>query len=418
MPEVSIVIPTYNRADLLPRAINSVLQQDYEDYELIVVDDGSTDNTEQVVRGYQDRRIQYVKLPTNSGASSKPRNVGILRSRGKYIALLDSDDEWLPEYLSKLVSRMAESSSRVGIVYCGLIVMPLDGGHPHIMHSHRRGKVYPDSLSNIICSMSSSLIRSQCFKRIGMFDESPFLDHGDMVIRLSKVYEFDYVEEALAKYHYHTNQRTRHLQPKWLKNVLNRYAQDFADNPDQAGVARLTLGVVLLREGHIWEAVRYIGCNLRYLRRLFIDYGRTNQMSMKDWFTFMRSFASRINVKAPIPRQRNILWLGAMVDSLYTALPLLSVVNFLAIQAVLYTTVAQYIIPIIPWFNFGWFISIMVVITVVAMLLVFKFIIPSLWTWRGTQLYGHQSVVMDEIRELRKEVKEIRDRIDQAVVAQ
>jgi glycosyltransferase involved in cell wall biosynthesis len=94
-PKVSVIIPTYNRADLLSRAIKSVIAQTYTNWELLVVDDGSTDNTKEVVKEFikKDKRIKYLWEP-NSGSPSKPRNFVAKNAKGEYIAFLDSDDEW------------------------------------------------------------------------------------------------------------------------------------------------------------------------------------------------------------------------------------------------------------------------------------------------------------------------------------
>src|SRR5215218_7102231 len=94
-PAVSVVIPTYNRAPLLGRSIRSVLAQCYEDFEVIVVDDGSTDDTAEVVAGFRDARVSYVRLARNTGAGAA-RNVGIRLARGGFLAFQDSDDEWMP----------------------------------------------------------------------------------------------------------------------------------------------------------------------------------------------------------------------------------------------------------------------------------------------------------------------------------
>src|SRR4030042_5052103 len=100
MPTVSIIIPTYNRAHLVMRAINSVLDQSFQDFEIIIVDDASRDNTEKMVSGIRDKRIFYIRHEKNRGGSAA-RNTGIKQARGEYIAFLDSDDEWLPEKLEK-----------------------------------------------------------------------------------------------------------------------------------------------------------------------------------------------------------------------------------------------------------------------------------------------------------------------------
>lgn len=117
-PLVSVVIPTYNRAALLPRAITSVLNQTFPDLECIVVDDGSTDQTTQVVAGFQDPRLRLLRLPINGGGGHA-RNVGIQAARGELIAFLDSDDEWLPQMLERLVVRLREcENSRTTVAYC------------------------------------------------------------------------------------------------------------------------------------------------------------------------------------------------------------------------------------------------------------------------------------------------------------
>ncbi len=94
-PTVSVIIATYNRAHLVGRAIRSVFNQTYQDFELIVVDDGSTDDTEQVIKGFSDDRLRYIQLGERSGGAAFPRNTGLKTARGEYIAILDSDDTWL-----------------------------------------------------------------------------------------------------------------------------------------------------------------------------------------------------------------------------------------------------------------------------------------------------------------------------------
>ena len=93
---VSVVIPTYDRAELLPRAVRSVLAQTYQNMEIIIVDDGSRDNTQEVVKSFSDPRVRYVRHDTNRGVSAA-RNTGIKNSRGEFIGLLDSDDEYFFE---------------------------------------------------------------------------------------------------------------------------------------------------------------------------------------------------------------------------------------------------------------------------------------------------------------------------------
>lgn len=115
-PRVTVVITTYNRADLLPRAVESVLAQTYTDYEVIIVDDCSSDNTQDVVAGFDDPRIRSFRHERNRGASAA-RNTGILNAKGEYVAFLDDDDELLPMNLEARVHRMDSGSCEVGLVY-------------------------------------------------------------------------------------------------------------------------------------------------------------------------------------------------------------------------------------------------------------------------------------------------------------
>jgi len=127
MPKISVISPTYNRAHLITRAVHSVLNQTYQDFEYIVVDDASTDNTEEVIKGFKDERIKYIKHEKNRGPSAA-RNTGIKAAKGEYIGFLDSDDEWLPEQAEKQVSKFLESPDNVGVIYCGHVVISDETG--------------------------------------------------------------------------------------------------------------------------------------------------------------------------------------------------------------------------------------------------------------------------------------------------
>src|SRR4030066_2069221 len=124
-PGVSVIIPTYNRARFIERAIRSVLNQTYQNFEIIVVDDASTDDTEERVRRLlpNGRRLKYVRHDINRGAGAA-RDTGIKNAAGEYIALLDSDDEWLPEKLEKQLQVFKESrDEKLGLVYCGVVLI-------------------------------------------------------------------------------------------------------------------------------------------------------------------------------------------------------------------------------------------------------------------------------------------------------
>ncbi len=124
MPEVSVIIPTYNRQRCIERALKSVQNQTLEDIEIIVCDDASTDSTQDIIRACQktDSRVQLLCLSENQGAGAA-RNLGMRAAKGEYIAFLDSDDEWLPEKLARQVARMDAEPQEIGACFCGATII-------------------------------------------------------------------------------------------------------------------------------------------------------------------------------------------------------------------------------------------------------------------------------------------------------
>jgi glycosyltransferase involved in cell wall biosynthesis len=202
-PLVTVIIPTYNRAHLLSRAIRSVLCQTFQEWELIIVDDGSVDNTEEIVKGFSDPRVRYIRHQANRGESAA-RNTGIQMARGKYIAFLDSDDEWLPEKLEKQLKIFENSDDEVGVVYTGAVFIDDETGKQRIKKPRAKGWIFIEELAfNPVGSPSRVMVKRECFDKCGGFDEKMLLPDWDMWIRLAEQYKFDYVEDPLVRYFEH-----------------------------------------------------------------------------------------------------------------------------------------------------------------------------------------------------------------------
>jgi glycosyltransferase involved in cell wall biosynthesis/predicted O-methyltransferase YrrM len=250
MPTVSVIIPTYNRLGMLQRAIESIKRQTYRDWECIIVDDCSTDGTLDYLRSLGNG-FKNLKTPCNSGTSALPRNLGIHAAQGKYIALLDSDDEWMPEYLEKMIGCFESVKDNTGAVYCGVNIV----SSKTVYHPHQKGKLYPRMLENTLCAgpPSATIIKRSVFDNVGLFDVRSGDPHWDMWIRMSKCYEFNYIDDALVNYYHHDSNYTINVSLKYYSYIRNKYLQDYAAYPDTSIAADKYIGKIYLERGQRFE---------------------------------------------------------------------------------------------------------------------------------------------------------------------
>lgn len=259
-PTVSVVIPTYNRANLVSRAIQSVLNQTYQDFEIIVVDDASKDDTKIVVNNFNDDRIIYVQHEINKGGGAS-RNTGIKKAQGDYIGFLDDDDEWLPEKLEKQIIKFQHSSEKVGLVYSGFFyVLEKNDKIMSEVYPSLSGNVYVELLKGCILGSPTPLIKKSSFQKAGLFDEElPSCQDWDMWIRISKYYEFDFVPEILAKHHVHGKQISVNLDSKVFarKKLITKYRPDFSKYPSILSMNLNRLGILCCLANNQVEGRKY-----------------------------------------------------------------------------------------------------------------------------------------------------------------
>lgn len=200
-------MPTMNRALLLPRSIGSVLSQSFTDYEFIIIDDGSTDATKQVVEEYikKDPRIRYIRYEKNQGIPTV-RNRGIAEAKGTYIAWQDDDDEWLPGKLEKTVKKMDELPSDYGIVYSAFWRIRPNGEKmyfPPKWVEPKEGNLYKIFLKKNFLNPQAMLFRAEVLKNNGGLDPRyTVLGEYGWYPKLAKRYKFGYVPEVLLHVHY------------------------------------------------------------------------------------------------------------------------------------------------------------------------------------------------------------------------
>ncbi|MCC4831104.1 glycosyltransferase family 2 protein [Shewanella sp. 10N.7] len=205
MEIVSVIIPTYNRVDLLKKALDSVLNQNYQHIEVVIVDDASTDNTLNFCNSLDDVRISYHRFDSSKGGNYA-RNFGVQKSRGSIIAFLDDDDEWLPLKLTEQL-RILQIQSQVGLVYTGASVVNLEHDLKYNIVPKERGDLSRSILTyNHIGTTSSVMMRRSIFEEAGMFDiEMPQLQDYDLWIRVCQICNIEFIDRPLINYYVHTN---------------------------------------------------------------------------------------------------------------------------------------------------------------------------------------------------------------------
>jgi len=263
-PLVSVIIPTYNRTNLVPRAIESVLTQTYDNLELIVVDDASSDETEAVVRCYDDERLTYICHETNRHVSAA-RNTGLERASGEYIAFLDDDDEWLPTKLEKQIDHFTEVKGRIGMVYCWMEYR--DGNAVVRRYRPRlRGCIFEETIGGQpIGACSTLVVKREVIDEIGGFDESlPRGNDGDFIRRVAHEFEIEYISQILVRHYVDreheriTDETAQNIQNAIKANEakLKKFAAELEAKPKLKGEIYARLGLRYCQLGNYDAGVR------------------------------------------------------------------------------------------------------------------------------------------------------------------
>lgn len=196
MPEISVIIPTYNRGYLIRESIESVLRQTFSDFELLIIDDGSDDNTKEIVENIPDERIVYIPLDSNSGACHA-RNIGVEHAKGKYIAFQDSDDIWYTDKLEKQLAFLLEHDA--DMIFCQMKTQR--GSREKLYPSKYYKKIEisrNDILKKFLGSTQTFFIRKECFKSVRFDENLPRYQDWEFLIQITKFYKVMYQPKALV----------------------------------------------------------------------------------------------------------------------------------------------------------------------------------------------------------------------------
>jgi glycosyltransferase involved in cell wall biosynthesis len=249
MPKISVIIPAYNAMTYLPETLDSVIAQTFKDFEVLVVDDGSTDDTPVYVASHTDSRVKLI-AQSNQGTAAA-RNNGISQAKGEYVAFLDADDLWRKEKLEKQV-QILDSRPEIGLVYTWLELIDHTGKSLNkVLASDVEGYVWKEMVTNCrISGGSQHLIRRKCFEEVGGFaTDLHFAEDWEMLIRLSSRYHFAGVKEPLVLYRQHPNNKSKNCE---------RMLKDFCEILDRSLSSKVGSDVEMLRTKGMARAHLYL----------------------------------------------------------------------------------------------------------------------------------------------------------------
>ncbi|HBR15679.1 MAG TPA: hypothetical protein DD723_09130 [Candidatus Omnitrophica bacterium] len=225
-PIVSVIIPSYNCAKYLPEALDSVVAQTYQDYEVIIINNGSSDNTEQIVQSYIQRfgpRFRYI-YQENSGVSCA-RNAGIQTAQGKYLAMLDADDKWYPHRLAEGI-KVIESAEDIGLVHARSMRITETGEQIGSVQRDTRyltGWIFEHVFlrrANISCP--TVLLKKECCDKVDLFDEHLSMlgsEDRELWMRIAQKYRIVFIDDILSYYRVRKGSMSRNNQ-RMLKAQL------------------------------------------------------------------------------------------------------------------------------------------------------------------------------------------------------
>ena len=270
-PRASVILPNYNRAHLLGAAVASVLNQTFDDFELLIIDDASTDDSRQIIAEFRDDRIRALFHEQNQGGGGA-RNTGIFEAKGQYLAFLDSDDEWLPDKLAKQVTCLEERGDDYGIVFCGATCVrrTRDGETPFAEIKPE----YEGDLSEAVFAglrgvhYIDSLVRTSLAQQVGGFDSTLRCGQDwDFIARVAQTTKATSVAQPLVRFYFHEDDHiTGNLRSLIVgtRRLIEKHHDRFLRHPRTLARWYQDLGRYYLLSGQNREAFSPIVSAMRY----------------------------------------------------------------------------------------------------------------------------------------------------------
>lgn len=282
MPKISVIIPTYNTGEMVRDSIESVLAQTFADFELIIIDDCSSDKiTKEIIADYEtkDQRIRFMALDKNSGGPATPTNIGIKSARGEFVAFLDHDDEWMPDKLKKQLA-LFSLNDKLGLAGCFVDIFDKTGKTTkEIYRSQKQGRT--EFLESALCgqfffSFSILMVPKRVFERIGLLDEKLTLTADqDIVFRILQNYDYDFVSEVLTRYNFHGMNYTNRVEfnfkikqdaeylLKKHRSLFERFPRCYARRLKDLAISQILLGESYAGRSNLFRAIQISPNNVK-----------------------------------------------------------------------------------------------------------------------------------------------------------
>lgn len=272
-PSISVVISCFNYGKYIEDCIESVLNQSVNNFEILIIDDGSTDNSETIINKYKKHKNIRCFWQQNKG-QAYTKNRGILESKGEFIAFLDADDVWLSNKLEQQI--ILFNDVKVGVVYSTARFINKDGAELFLKSGRgyfkpRRGFVGKYLIFDNFIYFSSSIVRKECFLNVGYFDETIKMGiDWDLWLRISKYYKFDYVYDPLIFYRIgHLGQMSKNIAERFnaADKIMNKYLADNKVNMTDR-LIRKALAYSYCNRGDYYISRSYNDSMLYYIKAL------------------------------------------------------------------------------------------------------------------------------------------------------
>jgi len=294
--EVSVVIPCYNGEKFIYGAIESVLNQSYQNFEIIIVDDGSTDNSKSVIQPFlRDQRIRLVEHGQNKGIPAA-RNTGIKASKGRFVAFLDQDDLWLPEKLDKQIAIFEKGSGNVGLVFSKMVIVLITGRlnkrylsaqvAPSRINQLSKQEVLKALFMNNFVPMITTMVRRECMDTVGLFDERirGGADDYDFCLRLATRYAVQYIDMPLAVRQIHF---ANYSNPeRFFEDELLIIDKMVEQTPLLAKLRNKKLGMIYYNLGRYYQ----LNEKIHYARSAILKAIKYHPFKIKPFLALMISF--------------------------------------------------------------------------------------------------------------------------------